>query len=85
MRHAPSQEEDFIKKAKESIQDSFSNISSFKEGGKKYQKLTEKILYMICKDCEPLSIVEREGFTALMKCSAPNYKILQKSLLQTLG
>ena len=63
------------KKAKESIQDSFSNISSFKEGGQKYQKLTEKILYMICKDCEPLSMAEREGFAPLMKCVAPNYKI----------
>lgn len=46
-----------------------------KKGGRKHTKWTENMLIMVCKDCEPLSIIEREVFTAAMKYVVPNYKI----------
>ena len=57
------------------IKHCFGNISAFKENGVKHRKLTEKILYMICKDAEPFSMVEREGFKEVMAYVAPQYKI----------
>lgn len=38
-------------------------------------RLTNSIVYMIAKDHQPLSIVDNEGFKALMKLAAPLYKI----------
>lgn len=38
---------------KENIRESFVNIRSFQEGGLKHSKLTDKILFMICKDSQP--------------------------------
>ncbi|CAD7093244.1 unnamed protein product [Hermetia illucens] len=58
-----------------SLNQSFANISSFQEGGNKNSKITDGILFMICRDSEPISVVENEGFQYLMKLVAPLYKI----------
>ena len=58
-----------------SIKDCFESMKSFEEGGRKHTKLTNKILFMICKDSQPVATVEREGFKELMKHVAPSYKI----------
>lgn len=58
-----------------SLNQSFANISSFREGGNKNSKITDGILFMICRDSEPISVVENEGFQYLMKLVAPLYKI----------
>lgn len=38
-------------------------------------QLTNSIVYMIAKDHQPFSIVDNEGFRAVMKVAAPLYKI----------
>lgn len=48
---------------------------SFKEGGVKSEKIIHAIMFMICKDNQPLSIVEDEGFKYLMKTVSPNFKV----------
>ena len=62
----------------ENIKAVFGNIKSFEEGGIKYKKLSNKILQMICKDCQAIATVEREGFKDLIKYVAPNYKMPSK-------
>ena len=37
------------------LSESIKFISSFKEGGEKFSKVTEAILYMICRDIQPIS------------------------------
>ena len=44
-------------KKHENIKQCFGNVSDYKQGGDKHKKLTDKLLYMICKDCEPFNIV----------------------------
>ncbi|XP_043469372.1 zinc finger BED domain-containing protein 4-like [Leptopilina heterotoma] len=60
---------------RENIKYSFKNISSFQEGGTKHKNLTDKILFMICEDSEPFSMVERKGFIKMMKYAVLNYKV----------
>ena len=43
---------------------------------RKHKKLTDKILYTICKDSQPVATVERGGFQELIKYLAPRYKLL---------
>lgn len=43
--------------------------------GSQSVRLTNAILYVICKDSQPFQIVETEGFLNLMKVSAPLYKV----------
>ncbi|CAD7082645.1 unnamed protein product [Hermetia illucens] len=50
-------------------------LHSFREGGNKNSKITDGILFMICRDSELISVVENEGFQYLMKLVAPLYKI----------
>ena len=57
----------------ESISNAFKNISSIKEGGTKYKRVTDDILFMICKDYEPLSMVEREGFRTFVNNNIPQF------------
>ncbi|CAI6355673.1 unnamed protein product [Macrosiphum euphorbiae] len=49
-------------KRQKTIAESFGVMTSFKEGGVKSDKLIQAIMYMICKDNQPISIVEDEGF-----------------------
>ncbi|XP_008190219.1 zinc finger BED domain-containing protein 1-like [Acyrthosiphon pisum] len=62
-------------KRQKTIAESFGVMTSFKEGGVKSDKLIHAIIYMICKDNQPISIVEDEGFQYLMKIVSPNFKI----------
>ncbi|XP_033229764.1 zinc finger BED domain-containing protein 1-like [Belonocnema kinseyi] len=60
------------------MKDVFGNIQSLEERGNKYKKLTNKILHMICKDCQAIATVERKGFKDLIKYAAPNYRMPSK-------
>lgn len=60
--HASNSPSNKHSQSNESIHDVFKNIKSFQEGGLKHKKLTDKILFMICKDNQPVATVEGEGF-----------------------
>ncbi|XP_031776790.1 uncharacterized protein LOC116415764 isoform X2 [Nasonia vitripennis] len=60
------------------IKDIFARINSFKDGGFQSNQVSNAILYMICKDMLPISIVEFEGFNKLMSLVAPLYKVPSK-------
>jgi len=62
-------------KRQKTISESFGVMASFKEGGVKSEKIIHAIMFMICKDNQPLSIVEDEGFKYLMKTVSPNFKV----------
>lgn len=70
-------------KRKKTISESFGVMTSFKEGGLKSETITHAFMYMICKDNQPLSIVEDEGFKYLMKTASPNFlvKYLKNTML----
>uniref|UniRef100_A0A6P7H793 Zinc finger BED domain-containing protein 1-like isoform X1 n=1 Tax=Diabrotica virgifera virgifera TaxID=50390 RepID=A0A6P7H793_DIAVI len=57
------------------IRKAFRRISSEKEGGLRYIRITMALLYFICKDLRPFHIIEGEGFKNLMKEVAPFYKV----------
>lgn len=57
------------------ITESFSDLASWGQGGLKHTKMTNAILYMICNDYQPISIVENQGFQHLLKVAAPQYKL----------
>lgn len=42
-------------------------IKQFKDGGTLSEKITQGLVYMICKDSEPLYLVEHDGFRHLMR------------------
>ncbi|XP_075213813.1 E3 SUMO-protein ligase ZBED1-like [Lycorma delicatula] len=69
-------------KRQKSIKTSFQEISSYSESGMKTRKLNNCLLYMICKDHQPFSIVENEGFKNLMKSVAPQDKIPSRTSLR---
>jgi len=62
-------------KRQKTINESFAFLNSFKEGGQKPAKIISAIMYMVCKDNQPLSMVEDKGFVHLMNVVAPNFKI----------
>ncbi|XP_025195998.1 uncharacterized protein LOC112595121 [Melanaphis sacchari] len=64
-------------KRQKTISESFGVMVSFKEGGVKSKKLIHAIMFIICKDNQPLSIVEDEAFKYFMKTVSPNFKCLQ--------
>jgi hypothetical protein len=57
------------------IKESLENIGSFHGGGKKFNAISDSILFMICKDMQPFRLVENEGFRHLMKTTSPLYKL----------
>ncbi|XP_071634351.1 E3 SUMO-protein ligase ZBED1-like [Temnothorax longispinosus] len=57
---------------------------SFSEGGTRSDKITAALMFMIAKDKEPLSIVNKEGFKVLMKTVAPLYCIPDRKTLTKL-
>jgi len=65
------------------IAETFGIMTSFKEGGVKSDKLIHAIMYMICKDNQPISIVEDEGFKYLMKTVSPHFKIPSRRYLSS--
>lgn len=61
---------------------SFRNIIEYADTGSRGVRLTNAILYMICKDSQPFQMVENEGFLNLMKVTAPLYKVPSRLTLK---
>ncbi|CAG4980997.1 unnamed protein product [Parnassius apollo] len=72
----------FKKSYQPTLNDSFRNVIEFAENGAKGIRLTNALLYMICKDSQPFQIVENEGFLNLMKIAAPLYKLPSRHTLK---
>ncbi|KAL5237014.1 hypothetical protein ACI65C_004424 [Semiaphis heraclei] len=51
-------------------------------GGQKHIKITEAIIYFICKDNQPFSVVEDIEFKKLMKEVAPLYKVPTRNTIK---
>lgn len=68
----------------QNIKESFCDILSYKKGGHKNYSITQAILFMICKDYQPISIVENEGFRHLLETIAPLYPIPSRKTLTNL-
>lgn len=62
-------------KRQKTIHELFAFLNSFKEGGQKSEKIAHAIMYMVCKDNQPHSIVEDKGFVHLVNIVAPNFEI----------
>ncbi|KAF2880126.1 hypothetical protein ILUMI_26046 [Ignelater luminosus] len=60
---------------------SFEEIYAFSASGNKALIINSALIYMICKDNQPLTIVENEGFRNLIKVIAPHYKLPSKTTL----
>lgn len=63
------------------IYESFENISAYSERGNKTLKVNNALIYMICKDNQPFTIVENDSFRNLMKVTASHYKLPSKTTL----
>ncbi|TRY59887.1 hypothetical protein DNTS_008120 [Danionella cerebrum] len=48
---------------------------------KRAEVLTDLILGMVCRDLQPLSVVEESGFKLLLSCLEPNFPIPSQTLL----
>jgi hypothetical protein len=62
-------------KRQKTISESFGVMAPFKKGDVKSEKNIHAIMFMICKDNQPLTIVKDEGFKYLMKTVSPNFKV----------
>ncbi|XP_020283306.1 zinc finger BED domain-containing protein 4-like [Pseudomyrmex gracilis] len=62
-------------KVQKTVKESFQNICAYKEGGEENRELLNAILFMIVKDCQPLSIIENIGFKKVITTAAPYYEI----------
>ncbi|CAG9831131.1 unnamed protein product [Diabrotica balteata] len=71
-------------KGQRTINETFRDAISYAEGGNRYTKISNSILYMICKDYQPFSIVEDKGFRQLFQTLAPQYKIPTRKTLTNL-
>lgn len=65
----------FKRQAQRSIESSFGAIYAYTSTGDKTRRINNAIIFMICKDNHPFSLVENEGFKNLLKVTAPHYKI----------
>lgn len=54
---------------------SFQKVNEFVEGGPRYSVIVSHIIYFICKDNRPFSVIEGKGFKRLMKLLAPSFRI----------
>lgn len=57
------------------IAEAFSKSRLYAEGGLRYSKIVDCLLYLICKDKRPFYMLEGEGFRRLMKELAPSFKV----------
>ncbi|KAF2890155.1 hypothetical protein ILUMI_16018 [Ignelater luminosus] len=62
-------------KRQKSIMSSFEEIYAFSASDNKALKINSALIYMICKDNQPFTIVENEGFRNLIKVITPHYKL----------
>ncbi|KAL7288041.1 hypothetical protein TKK_0017837 [Trichogramma kaykai] len=58
----------------ESVDTVFKKMQSFKNGAQ-CDKINNAILFFISRDIQPISVVENEGFTTLIKILSPLYKV----------
>lgn len=65
-----------------SISKALKSVTSFSEGGSKNLKITNCIVYFVCKDNMPFSTVEGEGFRKLINEIAPLYKIPARNTIK---
>ncbi|KAJ8958369.1 hypothetical protein NQ314_006430 [Rhamnusium bicolor] len=63
------------------IKEYFHEMESYSSTGPKAAKITHAIIFMICRDNQPISIVENEGFKELLRQVAPHYKIPHRSTI----
>ncbi|KAF2891476.1 hypothetical protein ILUMI_14697 [Ignelater luminosus] len=68
-------------KRQKSIMSSFEEIYAFSASDNKALKINSALIYMICKNNQPFTIVENEGFRNLIKVIAPHYKLPSKTTL----
>ncbi|XP_039967783.1 zinc finger BED domain-containing protein 4-like [Bactrocera tryoni] len=68
-------------KRQKTIQASFEGIYAFSANGDKTIKINNALVYMVCKDNQPFTIVENEGFRNLLKVIEPRYKLPHKTTL----
>lgn len=66
------------------LKDSFTNVISFKDGGDMHSRVSQAILYMICRDSQPISIIEDEGFKHLLKVTAPLYTVPSRRTIDSM-
>ncbi|XP_072375545.1 uncharacterized protein [Diabrotica undecimpunctata] len=72
-------------KRQKTIVESVKRLKSYSESGTKYLKITNSILYMICRDYQPISIVDNERFQNLIKqLSGGLYKIPSRKTINAL-
>lgn len=72
-------------KRQKTLVETVKTLESYSECGSKYLKITNSILYMICRDYQPISIVENEGFQNLIKqLSGGLYKIPSRKTINAL-
>ncbi|XP_039949753.1 zinc finger BED domain-containing protein 4-like [Bactrocera tryoni] len=68
-------------KRQKTIQASFEGIYAFSANGDKTIKINNALVYMVCKDNQPFTIVENEGFRNFLKVIEPRYKLPNKTTL----
>nr|XP_022907521.1 zinc finger BED domain-containing protein 1-like [Onthophagus taurus] len=59
----------------------FADINTFLNTGAKAAKITNAIIFMICKDCQPISVVDNDGFKQVLRITAPHYTIPHRSTI----
>lgn len=72
------------KERQRTIVESLSVIKSHAPGGKQFTKITNSLLFMICRDYQPVNIVENEGFIQLMQTAVPHYKLPSRKTIDKL-
>lgn len=65
------------------INSALENVADHKEGGNLNFKITQSIVYMICKDLQPLSVVEHVGFRKVLKTTAPLFTMPTRKTIRT--
>ncbi|XP_034936456.1 zinc finger BED domain-containing protein 1-like [Chelonus insularis] len=63
----------------------FEHITSFTDGGKKFDRTTDSILFMLATDTMPLTTVDKRGFKQLIKILAPLYPIPSRKTFTSLA
>lgn len=72
-------------KRQKTIVQTFRTLASYNEGGPKNVRITNAILFFICRDYQPISVVENEGFQNLVKLLTGGlYKIPSRKTINSL-
>lgn len=66
-----------------SIQDSFQLCKPLKINDERSQGIIRRIALMICKDLQPISILEDEGFKELVRYLEPRFKMVSRAYMSS--